>query len=213
MLEGNTSMDVKERKKLKRQLIIQSFAPLFFLLLFKLCNLEDFRTLDIFLEGFKTKNFDGSSYYILAPACCRIFTLIVSIVWVGYSFFLIRVYENFQTSNYESRGERIESIQYSTEVGLNFFVAFLIPLLIDINGLQDFFVFWGILFIVMILMWKTNLFYQNPVLIILGYKVFNFKLKNDSREYIGISRAKSIDTSKIIKKKLLTDNVYFVYNE
>ena len=71
---------------------------------------------------------------------------------------------------------------------------------------------------VIILMWRTNLYYQNPVLTILGYTSFSFEMgKSDDKrlegkECIGITKNK-INGSGVIKYQRIADNVFVVYDK
>lgn len=47
----------------------------------------------------------------------------------------------------------------------------------DLDTWKGFFVFGILMIMLFALMWKTNLFYQNPVLTLLGYEVFSFKFE------------------------------------
>lgn len=59
-------------------------------------------------------------------------------------------------------------------------------------------IFCVLMAILFFLMWKTNLYYQNPVLTVLGYEVFSFKFettqetKYRDKKRIGITRGKDV---------------------
>lgn len=68
------------------------------------------------------------------------------------------------------------------------------------------------------LMWKTNLFYQNPVLTLLGYEVFSFKFETtqlteySEKECIGITRG-IVGRGNSIKRQKISDNVFLIYED
>ena len=67
-------------------------------------------------------------------------------------------------------------------------------------------------------MWKTNLYYQNPVLTVLGYEVFSFKFETTQlteyreKECIGITRS-TVSEVHSIKKQKISDNVFLIYED
>ncbi len=112
----------------------------------------------------------------------------------------------------------IEVKSYTTDVGVGFFMTFVLPLLLDNLGeLQDLLVFILMITLVIILMWRTNLYYQNPVLTILGYKTFSFEINNPEdirlkgNQYIGIT--KKFKGDGIIKYLYIADDVFLVYDK
>ena len=140
------------------------------------------------------------------------------IVWFVRGVIAIKQFRNVQNANY-IEGDKIKISGFSSDAGLIFFMTFIMPLVLDdIGKLRNFLVFIGLLLIVILLMCKTNLYYQNPVLTILGYKTFQFKFIDENstlqngRDLIGITYGK-IDENRIIKYQLIADNVYLIYNK
>lgn len=78
---------------------------------------------------------------------------------------------------------------------------------IDMQGLLVFFV---IIILIVALLVKTDLFYANPILMLLGYKVIRFNFTHNSKfggkEVIGICPSR-INYNKVIKYKIITDAV------
>jgi len=71
------------------------------------------------------------------------------------------------------------------------------------------------------LLYNTDLYYQNPVLAMLGYKTFMFEITNsnekgdgkiENRSFIGITKGK-LDCDRIIKRKEIDDNIWLVFND
>jgi len=122
-------------------------------------------------------------------------------------------------SGFVDAGEKIEIDEELTDSGIAFFISFVLPLLIDdIGSVRSFFAFFGILGLVIVLMWKTNLYYQNPVLAILGYKMFKFHFINPSRnickgnKYIAVCKS-NIVKEKVVKWKYISDDVCVMHNK
>ena len=73
-------------------------------------------------------------------------------------------------SGFIDAGDKIEIDEQLTDSGVAFFMTFVFPLLLDdLTTIRGFVLFMGILILVFLLLWKTNLYYQNPMLTILGY--------------------------------------------
>lgn len=68
------------------------------------------------------------------------------------------------------------------------------------------------------LMVKTDLYYQNPVLILLQYKLYRVKFTSDivnvpnPKTYIAICR-EELDENKVVKWKYISDDVCLMYNK
>lgn len=132
---------------------------------------------------------------------------------VAYLYF-----QHFQTAGYDEE-DGMEIKNYTTDTGLGFFMTFVLPLVLDDLGkIRDFNAFIVMISLVIILMSRTNLYYQNPVLIVLGYTTFSFEIKNPkddrmkNKEYIGITKGK-INPDKIIKYQYISDDVFVIYNK
>ena len=86
----------------------------------------------------------------------------------------------------------------------------------DINELRGFIIFFIVMALLFILMWKTNLYYQNPILTILGYKVYSFKFENtqliefSDKDCIGITKNLKLKNGMTIKEAYITDNVFLI---
>ncbi len=204
-------MNVKDCKRLKIIFFIQSFAPLFFVLwikhfdingLFLLC-----RFLSKLLKGDLTvflRIFAHSETWGFIASCVCFFWVLITIL---YAF----LFRNLQTAGFSSTGDTISSIEIHKDVGLNFFASYLLPLIVDVDGLQSFAVFVGMLFLILTLVWKSDLFYENPILSLWNYKTFSFTT-NSGLTGIGITRG-IIDTNSRIKTKRIGDGLFFIYNE
>lgn len=71
-----------------------------------------------------------------------------------------------------------------------------------------------IMFLILLLL-RTNLYYQNPILILLGYKIYVVQIKNPEKKelkeknIIAISREKLVE-DRVIKKKQISGNVFLM---
>lgn len=88
----------------------------------------------------------------------------------------------------------------------------------DLDKPRGFIVFVILMVMLFALMWKTNLYYQNPVLTILGYEIFSFEFETTQlveyreKECIGITRGK-VEVGHNIKRQIISDNVLLVYED
>lgn len=133
--------------------------------------------------------------------------MLICSVWLIYSliiYFKFQLYRTFDCIE----GVTIKNVKYERDAGLNFWLTYVFPLLFDeLKKWQNLVAFVFILLLMVSLLYKTNLYYQNPVLVILGYRIihFNFETQEDI-EMIGIC-PKEINTQYVIKYKFISDNV------
>ena len=142
----------------------------------------------------------------------RMLTLLICLLWIILSVVFLLVFKDLQTNRF-SGGKRIENVEYEDDVSLNFFASFLMPLLMDVSKWQEFLVFFGMLGMIFALMSKSNLFYQNPILMILGYRCFTYSYQGKEQRFIGITKGNKLDTARKVKQKKIADDVYWIYNE
>ncbi len=209
-------LENKDKLIIKKQLILQSYTPLFILLLFRHCNIIfDYNLFYKFLTLFILNPINTLKIAFHSNQFFRVVTCIICILWIIFSIIYSLRFKYFQTYNFTSNGDYIKSIKYSSDISLNFFTSYLLPLLIDINNINDFLVFIFMLMLMLVLIWKSNLFYQNPLLFVCGYKTFTYSIKDNENntDYIGITYKNKIDISKTIKVKNIYDNVYIVFND
>lgn len=98
-------------------------------------------------------------------------------------------------------------------------MTYVLPMAMDdLNSCKGIFVFSILMAMLFALMWKTNLYYQNPVLTVLGHEVFSFQFETtqlseySNTECIGITRG-TVRTGHSIKRQKISDNVFLVYEE
>lgn len=205
---------MKENKYLKWLLIVQSFLPLFFLVIIRCCSKARVKLVRNFVSELFRGNFkvigtalNHSEIYATSLVC---FCAIMFIFGVGVYFF----FKKIQRFGFQEEEKKIVIDADVTENSVAFFVTYITPLVLDdIDQSRGFFSFITIAALLILLMRNTNLYYQNPFLTILGYKSFYFHF--DGEEGLGdvaITRG-DFDASKLIKRKRISDNVYLVYNK
>ena len=206
-------------------LTLQSFAPLFLLILAQHVRCGFFRAVFRFFEilASDADSFDHNlknalaavkSYEFLGDfvvsALCVLWIVGAAAVWISF--------QHFQTVNFDSYGEKIQVSEDVPEGGASYFVTFVLPLMIDdVNTLRGFIVFSLLLFMIILLIIRSNLFYQNPVLTILKYQVFRFTFSNPhldinaaSKTYIGITRGPVVNADTVIKRKYIAGNAFLI---
>ena len=116
------------------------------------------------------------------------------------------------------KGVRLKSV-LTLDSGVTFFMTYVLPMAMDDLDTWKGLVVFGILMAMLFsLMWKTNLYYQNPVLTVLGYEVFSFEFETtqlteyNGKECIGITRG-TINVGHSIKRQKISDNVFLVYED
>lgn len=209
---------MKENKKLRLLLILQSFMPLMLLLLLK--NFDG-KLLLLVLEFFSRIWNREFSVILDALTHESFFLLLVSMICFLWIIIGVATIYQFRTAQFANfiEGDKIKIINYSSDAGLIFFTTFILPLVLDeVGSLKNFLVFVSLFTMIIALMYKTNLYYKNPVIAMIGYNIFHFRfdensdLSDKNGELIGITYGK-INENKIIKYQRIADNVYFIYNK
>lgn len=209
---------LKEDKKLKRFLVLQSFCSLFLLIFIKHVGHSDLVLR--FLNGLIHGDWSvfgrawKSSYLgdVVITALCIIWFLITAVVALGF--------RNLQNSGYDHHGETIIIGSEKKDSGVTFLVTFVLPLLVeDVSTPRGFIFFIALLTMVIFLLMRSDLFYQNPVLVALHYKTFEFQFVTPFRDvqenktYIGLTRGGLPFDGTPIKRKYIADDVFLIYND
>lgn len=211
---------MSENIRLKRDLVLQSFAPLFLLLCVKYAHCY-WRYVKPFVERFKSDKLMVFSDVIHYPIFGDCFVFTISVLWIVRAILVYCGFTGIFRVGFDSRGEQIDILNDRLDSGATFLVTFVLPLLIDdINSLRGFVIFTVLLGLIIILVTRSNLFYQNPVLTLLGYRVFEFQFKNpytdiekQDKIYVGITKGKMVTENVNIKRKYIADDVFIVFNE
>ena len=187
-----------KNRGLKIGLIIQSLAPL------------------LLLTVIKNLKFDCSSCEIgrfISNNLCLLIVMMISLIWIIISIVVVICFKSYRSSGF-TEGYTIKCVKNNSKAGLRFFLTLILPISIDeLYLLRNAITFALILLALILLLAKTNLYFSNPVLILLGYRIIEFEFTEpQSQEYIGTQigicpRGKSFDSEKIIKFKKISDNV------
>ena len=210
-----------ENLNLKRSLVIQSFAPLFLLLTIKHLHLGLYFELInkfvkvLFQEG--TKAFEIAIHH---PSFGGFVISLIGLAWLICTVLIALGFNGMQNSGFKVAGEQIIIDEINNDNGATFLVTYVMPLLTDdVNTLRGLIVFLTMLIMVIMLLSRSNNFYQNPVLAAMKYRTFSFKflnpdsdIVNADRVYIGITRGTPISEEIVIKRKYISDGVFVIYN-
>ena len=205
---------MKENKYLKWLLIIQSFLPLFFLILIRCFCLHSFKLVSQFFVRLFQKDFGVILIALNHPDLFSVILLCLSVIMLIIGIMIYIIFNKIQKFGFCEEHENIVVDADVTENSVAFFVTYITPLVLDdIGKKRGFLSFAAISILLILLMRNTNLYYQNPFLTILGYKSFSFHFPSDENSvYVGITKG-DFDAAKIIKRKRISDNVYLVYNK
>ena len=171
--------------------LIQTF--MFFFVIFIVKNIEfvsvDFNTSNLLSNVLKITD-------ILFILCIIISSIVI-------------IYFQKNTNGAKKIPSKVVKIKQEKEVSLIFFATYILPLVtIDINCFNEFLGFAIILILMFILCWKTELWYTNPILVILGYKIYTIKCEKSISEERVVSRD-NIKVDDYIEKKNITNEVIY----
>jgi len=134
------------------------------------------------------------------------FLFIISGFWFYYRFKFIIV------KGAKSLPEQIETIENINWEHLTFLVTYVIPLLsfdldFNLSKERNGLMFFLVLIVIGMIYVKTNMFYNNPTLAILGYHIY--KLNTTNKKNIVIISKEVLQEDDWIKHKHISDNIYF----
>ena len=204
---------------MKRALIMQSFAPLFLILLIKYFDCKLLHLCRAFFMEILKEPETALIKLIHHPLLITVVLEVLCFLWIIYSINSVRYFKKSQRSNFVSVGESLIDIEKIQDSGVTFFMTYVLPMAMDdLDTLRGFSVFVLLMAMLFALMWKTNLYYQNPVLTILGYEIFSFEFETTQlaeykeKECIGITRGK-VEEGNNIKRQIISDNVFLIYED
>ena len=164
--------------RMKDFLIVQAFAPLFLILLVKFGEQE---TIGLAWKFFKTVRrlpCETLTKAMQHPLFATTLLELVCIEWIILSLWGVWKFTDSQNANLVSQGEALREIEKIPDAGVTFFMTYVLPLAMDdLNTKRGLIVFFVLMAMLVALMRKTNLYYQNPVLVFLGYEVFRFRFE------------------------------------
>lgn len=198
---------------------MQSFAPLFLILMIKYFDMEVIYLCGKFLKLVLNNPINAFAKMVVHPANITVFLEIFSLLWIIYSLYSVKTFENSQRANFISEGAKIINTEEISDTGVTFFMTYVLPMAMDdMDTLKGVILFGILMAILFTLMWKTNLFYQNPILTVLGYKIFSFEFEMTqlteyrNKKCIGITRGK-INKDNSIKWQKVSDNVFIILED
>ena len=205
---------------LKRGLITQSLSPVFALLIIRHFHLDYLHLIGRFFSCIMTSPNETIMRTLLHPRMGELLVIVSGIIWIASSLITIPAFKATQDAGFESRGEMVIAVEEQKDAAASFLMTFILPLLIDeLSSPQYWVSYFLVIMVVYAVLYQSNLYYQSPVLFLLGYKVFKFKVLNPSegleedRTYIGITKKSMITEEAAIMWKYITDDVFLVYNE
>lgn len=185
---------------MKRNLIILSLSPLFFLTILQYCPWNKLFKQPLNWEIIKEH----------LPLCIGEGVCIIWVICSAVIFFEFIWFQKYDTVG----GYEVKNVVEEKDAGLNFFLTLILPLLVnDITSWNGLIVMLCLVVIIVCLLSKTNLYYQNPVLVILKYKVYRFDFIDNERlksqRYIGLTR-ENLEEGNFITYKQIEDNILIV---
>lgn len=207
-----------EDKKLKRYLVLQSFCPLFLLVFIK--HVGNGHKIVKFMMGIFRGDMGVFWRAIHSEALGDVIVTCFCIIWFILTVIVALGFRSLQSSSFAHHGENIIVGSEKKDSGVTFLVTFVLPLLVDdVATLRGFIFFNVLLFMVLFLLIRSDMFYQNPVLAALGYKSYEFIFTNPyndvdgSKTYIGLTRDYIPSSKLCVKRKYIADGVFLIYND
>lgn len=177
---------------MKFKLTIQSFFPLYVILL--VFNINRWNNFDK-----ESQTFLNTNWYVLA---IKIFLLALILISIIFYISLI----SFKKHGNETH-IKVEECRNINDESLMFFVTFIVPICFsDFTDYHQILCCLITLTLMIILLLKTKLYYQNPVLTLIGYNIFEITTK--SQQIIIITRD-NLKKEKYIIKKQISENIYY----
>lgn len=204
---------MKEHQLLKWLLMIQSFLPLFTLLVIRLATIQRLNLILLFFSKLFQMEWDVIPSAIHHSEIYSVSLLFLCLIMIVVSLLIYIAFNSIQRYGFIEESKPILFKSDKTENGVAFFVTYITPFILNESmEIRDILYFLAILVSLILLMRNTNLYYQNPVLTILGYKIYSFCPSQGHGDAIALTHG-NLDPQKIIKYKLISDNVYIVYNK
>ena len=151
-------------------LMLQSLSPLFFLTIvrnFSFVPVGELADNQTYWEEFIHLN------------GVLIFVFLLCFAWVLAAFIGYIFFAAFRWTS-KKQGYQLSYFEEKEDASLNFFMTMIIPLLIDdVRTIQGAVTFFVIVSMMWTLLGKTHLYYANPVLAILGYRVYEIQFKSN----------------------------------
>lgn len=207
---------------LKCGLITQSLSPVFVLLVIRHLHIGAFALLiPRFFVLLTSDPVEAIITSLVHERFGDLLIVVIGIMWVIVSFLCVPAFNAIQEEGFKDLGEKIDVIEVKRDEAASFLMTFILPLLVDeLDTPQNWLSYLLVIVVVYAVLYQSNLYYQSPVLALLGYKVFTFKVSNphyssgmkEGVEYIGITRKRMITENASIVWKHIAEDVFLVYN-
>lgn len=141
-----------------------------------------------------------------------LFVILICSLWIISAIWCFVQFKAFHFTDKES-GYTVTSVHEDETAGLHFFITLIIPLLLDdVGSIQGALTFLIIVAMLCVLLARTNLFYANPVLALIGFRVYKFKFVDNSgftQDCVGLCYG-IMGENNSIEYKRITDSVLYV---
>lgn len=210
-------MRSKSNNSLKAMLLIQSLSLLTLLAFLKNCPKSLLAYLGLFPASFPMQDGVPLAFGVyFLENCCLILLLAFCLLWTLAGVFFILSLPAFSYTG-KAGSHNITGIKENSEASLSFLLTLILPLATDWQNSHREMLFFVLLLIgIILLLWRTDLFYDNPVLTILGYHVYQFSFKQNEEfgtlPCIGISR-KKIHVEPVIRHRVIDGEKRVLYIE
>lgn len=137
---------------------------------------------------------------------------ILSIIFIILGFFFLLQFK-YKISGTKLGGLRVEKIENRNYEHLTFLSTYIIPLIaFDLTKIKYVIVLFLLLFAIGCMYVKTNLFYTNPTLALLGYKIFkaNVIFKDGSSDEIILISTQIIEGGNVLSYLPITKDIFYV---
>ena len=191
-----------EKKKSNRVLLKVS---LYFMSLWSLMAILIVLKIDVSMIG-KKKMMDAFKDFFCANMFSVLCLFVIIIGLIGYVCF--KDYLN-NAKGLPVEIKKCESLNYEN---LSFLATYVIPLIcFPMETKREIFVLFTVIIVIGCIFVKTNLYYTNPSLALMGFNVYRVHCKDERAFKEGIVIVKGeLHASDTIKYMELSDNVYFV---
>lgn len=154
----------------------------------------------------------GCSYIGTAKLLSHNIIPIFSIILILLGFFFLLQFK-YKISGTKLGGLRVEKIENRNYEHLTFLSTYIIPLIaFDLTKIKYVIVLFLLLFAIGCMYVKTNLFYTNPTLALLGYKIFkaNVIFKDGSNDEIILISTQTIEPGNVLSYLPITKDIFYV---
>ena len=179
--------------KLKRGLITQSLSPVFILLMIRHFHCEYINLICNFFDRLLKNPCTAITMVWNHEMLGELLIFLVGILWIILSLLYIPAFAGTQNHGFHSHGEQIISVEEKRDAAASFLMTFILPLLIDELATPQYWISYLLVIVVVYaVLYQSNLYYQSPVLAILKYHVYEFKVLNpDETDIEGFKEEKS----------------------